>query len=123
MDARFRLGLESAWQAPSAENKAVPLTFRDYMDRTWARVCDEIDRGPDHPLPMIRSWQLTGCACGVAELTVSASSWGLFANQAGHNLTYILANIEDRLQRIQGDRFLSLAINVVTKAAQPGEVG
>jgi hypothetical protein len=71
---------------------------------------------------MIRSWQLTGCACGVAELTVSASSWALFANQAGHGLTWILANIEDRLQRIQGDKFLSLAINVVTSAAQSGEV-
>jgi hypothetical protein len=123
MDARFRVGLESAWQAPSAENTTVPLTFRDYMDGIWARVCDEIDRGPDHPFPMIRSWQLTGCACGVAELTVSASSWALFANQTGLALTWILANIEDRLQRIQGDKFLSLSINVVTSAAQSGEVG
>jgi hypothetical protein len=121
MDARFRLGLERAWQARSAENTAVPLTCRDYLDGIWAGVCDEIDPGPGHPLPMIRSWQLAGCACGVAELTVSASSWALFANQTGRALTWILANIEDRLQRIQGDKFLSLSINVVTRAAQPGE--
>jgi len=122
MDARFRLGLERSWLAASAENTAVPLTCRDYMDGIWAKVCDEIDGSTDHAFPMLRSWQLTGLACGVGELTVTADSLARFAGEAGHQLTWILANIEDRLQRVSGDKFLSLAFKVAAAPAAIGEV-